>query len=165
MEQLTFSPITEENYAQVAEIYDLGLKTGMATFETKVPPFQEWDKKHIPTCRIAVMDKDRMCGWAALSKTSSRHVYRGVVEVSIYIHPACRGKGVGKTLMNKLIDESEKNGFWTLHCSIMSDNKASISLHKKCGFREIGYREKIGMREGKWYDNVLMERRSRIVGI
>lgn len=165
MSPVTFSPIDRENYPQVAEIYNLGLETGVASFETEVPGFRDWNDKYLPSCRIAVFLEDNMCGWAALTKTSDRKVYRGVAEVSIYIHPACRGKGIGYLLLRKLISESEKNGFWTLHCSIMRANAASISLHKKCGFREIGYREKIGMRDGTWYDNILMERRSRVVGI
>lgn len=157
--------ITAEQYSQVAAIYLQGLATGIATFQTEAPDWESWDKSHLPNCRLAAFDDKTMAGWAALSPVSSRCVYAGVAEVSIYISEKYRGKGVGKLLLTKLIAESEAAGLWTLQSGIFSENKASIKLHEQCGFRIIGYREKIGQRNGVWKDNIIMERRSKTVGV
>ncbi|UNY98897.1 N-acetyltransferase family protein [Zhouia spongiae] len=156
-----FGLITPGHYPQVAEIYLAGIKTGNATFETGVPSYELWDKKHLPFGRIALFTGNKMLGWAALSKVSDRCVYNGVAEVSIYVAPGSARIGIGTQLLIKLIEESEKNGLWTLQCGIMKENTASIKLHQKCGFRKIGYREKIGKLHGVWRDNIIMERRSR----
>lgn len=134
-------------------------------FKTEATDWETWDKSHLPNCRIAVIDGKQMEGWAALSPVSSRCVYAGVAEVSIYIAENFRGKGVGKYLLLKLIEESEAAGLWTLQSGIFSDNTASIILHEQCGFRVIGYREKIGKKDGVWKDNIIMERRSTVAGI
>ena len=157
--------IDPANYPQVADIYLQGIATGLATFQTEAADWETWDKSHLPNCRIAAYDGNQMAGWAALSPVSSRCVYAGVAEVSIYIAENFRGKGVGKYLLLKLIEESEAAGLWTLQSGIFSDNTASIKLHEQCGFRVIGYREKIGNKDGVWKDNIIMERRSKIVGI
>ena len=156
-------PIYEEHYPAVSAIYAEGIATGKATFETKVPSWETWDKSHLKTCRIAVSVEDQIIGWAALSPVSSRCVYSGVAELSIYVAANARGQGVGKLLLNKLILESEANGLWTLQAGIFRNNKASVALHEKCGFRMIGYRERIGKLGDQWMDNVLMERRSKVV--
>lgn len=153
------------HYPQVAEIYLQGIATGIATFQTEATDWETWDKSHLPNCRIAAFEGNQMAGWAALSPVSSRCVYAGVAEVSIYIAENFRGKGVGKYLLSKLIEESEAAGLWTLQSGIFSDNIASIKLHEQCGFRVIGYREKIGKKDGIWKDNIIMERRSQVVGI
>ena len=116
-------------------------------------------------CRIAAFEGGQMAGWAALSPVSSRCVYAGVAEVSVYIAENFRGKGVGKYLLSNLIKESEDAALWTLQSGIFSENTASIKLHEQCGFRVIGYREKIGKKDGVWKDTVIMERRSQVVGI
>jgi len=158
-------PITENLYPSIAKIYAEGLATGQATFETEVPNWQTWDQSHLKACRIAAVDQDNMLGWAAISPVSSRQVYRGVAELSIYVAAVARGKGIGKALLDELIKQSESNNFWTLQAGIFSMNKASISLHQKCGFRIIGYREKVGKLGVKWIDNMLLERRSTLVGL
>lgn len=158
-------PIEKKHYPSVANIYAEGLATGIATFETKVPSWESWHKSHLEVCRIAGMDQNHMLGWAALTSVSTREVYRGVAELSVYVAEAARGKGVGKLLITSMISQSELNNFWTLQSGIFSTNKAIISLHEKCGFRIIGYREKIARRDGIWMDNTLMERRSKVIGI
>jgi len=162
---MDFIEITEKNYNQVAEIYEEGIATGKATFETKIPKWEAWDASHLSFGRIALIENNQMLGWAALSPVSSRCVYGGVAEVSVYVAEAARGKGVGKTLLNKLKEISEQNNIWTLQSSIFRNNSSSKALHLKCGFREIGYKEKIGQLNGVWLDNVLLERRSEVVGI
>ena len=157
--------IDAQHYPQVVAIYLQGIATGIATFQTEATEWEAWDKGHLPDCRIAAFEGSQMAGWAALSPVSSRCVYAGVAEVSIYIAEHFRGKGIGKYLLLKLIEESEAAGLWTLQSGIFSDNTASIKLHEQCGFRVIGYREKIGKKDGVWKDNIIMERRSLVVGI
>jgi phosphinothricin acetyltransferase len=149
----------------VASIYEQGIATGFATFETDVPDYETWDRAHLKTCRIVAIQGDKIVGWAALSPVSGRCVYGGVGEVSVYIAANARRLGVGKLLLERLILESEKEGLWTLQSGIFPENEASIQLHKKMGFRYIGKREKIGRTvEGIWRDNVLFERRSSVIG-
>lgn len=155
-----------EDWETVAKIYKEGIDTGKATFQAEIPSFEEWDKGHMKICRLVACDGNTILGWAVLSPTSSRCVYRGVAEVSIYIGEAYRGKGVGKNILTSLINVSEENGIWSLYSAIIRENSSSIALHKNCGFREIGIREKIAkMPNGIWHDTVLMERRSKVVGI
>ncbi len=157
--------ISEENYPEVARIYGEGLLTGTATFETTIPNWEKWDAGHLSFGRILAVEKDRYLGWASLSSVSSRCVYGGVAEVSVYVSDSARGKGVGEFLLKKLIEISEENNIWTLQSGIFRDNVASRELHIKCGFREVGYKEKVGQLHGVWKDNVLLERRSKVVGI
>jgi len=152
-------PITKSNYEQVARIYQAGLDTGIASFEIKSKTWEVWNAKYLSHSRMAVMEGDNMLGWAALSPVSTRAVYAGVAEVSIYVDPVSSKNGVGTMLMNALIESSESEGIWTLQSSIFRENKASIALHLKCGFRQIGYREKVAQRDGTWYDNLLFEKR------
>jgi len=154
----------KQDWASVSKIYDEGIATGIATFETKAPSFDIWNEKFIKKCRIVAEIKDEVVGFAILSQASFRKVYQGVAEVTVYVAESKRGNGIGKHLLNALIAESEKEGFWTLQAGIFSLNKPSIELHKKCGFRVVGVREKIGEREGKWLDNHFLERRSKKVG-
>ncbi|WP_143315011.1 GNAT family N-acetyltransferase [Clostridium sp. HBUAS56017] len=154
------------HWENVKDIYFQGISTNIATFQRSVPTFQEWDSSHIKECRLVASFGEKVLGWTALSKVSSRCVYNGVAEVSIYIGEEFRGKGVGKALLNALIKESEENGFWTLQSGIIRENVKSIELHKMCGFRELGIREKVArMSNGVWHDVVLMERRSAVTGI
>jgi L-amino acid N-acyltransferase YncA len=162
---MEIKPIKENNYSAIAEIYLQGIATGHATFQTEAPEWEAWDKGHLSFCRLAAFEANEMLGWAALSPVSSRCVYGGVVEVSIYIATNARGKGIGKLLFEKLIKESEENGLWTLQSGIFPENIGSIKLHEDMGFRKIGFREKIGNMNGVWRDNVIMERRSKIVGV
>lgn len=155
--------ITEKDWPLVATIYEQGIATGIATFETDVPSWEKWDATHLPRLRYAAWSENQLLGWAALAPVSNRPVYRGVAEVSIYIDSHYMRQGVGSKLLDLIIIESEKEGYWTLQSGIFPENKASISLHTKMGFRIIGYREKIAQRHERWHDNILMERRSKKV--
>ncbi len=155
-------PLIASDFPQVAAIYKKGLATGFASFETKVPDWNTWNLKFLDCCRFVLVLNDKVIGWCALSNVSKRKVYSGVAEDTIYIDRDYQGKSLGKKLLLHLISESKKNGFWTLQAAIFSQNKSSIALHKACGFREIGIREKIAKRDGKWHDNVLMERRNKL---
>ncbi|UOY08414.1 N-acetyltransferase family protein [Muricauda sp. SCSIO 64092] len=158
--------MTQSDWSDVARIYTEGIATGYATFETNVPQYGDWDKAHIKLCRLIAEEDGSIQGWAALSPVSSRCVYGGVAEISIYIGENARGKGVGKVLLARLIEESEQAGYWTLQSGIFPENKASIKLHERLGFRFLGKRESIGKtNDGIWKDNLLFERRSKKVGI
>jgi L-amino acid N-acyltransferase YncA len=153
------------HYPEVVRIHLEGIATGNATFQTEAPSWQNWNDSHLAHSRLAAFVDDQMAGWAALSPVSSRCVYAGVAEVSIYVGAAFRGQGVGKLLLQKLIAESEKNELWTLQSGVFAENTSSIRLHESCGFRQIGYRERIGQLNGNWRDNIILERRSKTVGI
>jgi len=156
------APLTAADWPAVRAIYLEGIATGNATFETAAPDWPEWDAKHLPHSRLVSCTPAtrEVLGWAALSPVSSRPVYRGVAEVSVYIAERARGKGVGSALLNALIASSERHGIWTLQAGIFPENAASIALHRKAGFREVGRRERIGCMNGIWRDTVLLERRT-----
>ncbi|GAB3530439.1 GNAT family N-acetyltransferase [Pontibacter brevis] len=154
-----------EHYPQVKEIYERGIATRHATFETKAPEWEEWDARHLPGCRLVALADGGVAGWAALTPVSGRCVYSGVAEDSVYIHPGFRGRGIGKLLLSKLVELSEQQGIWTLQAGIFKENEASIKLHEQCGFRKVGYREKLGQMYGEWRDVYLLERRSTTVGV
>lgn len=155
-----------EDWDQVSNIYLEGINTGNATFERNVPTWDRWDKGHVSACRLVARSGKIILGWAALSPISSREVYKGVAEVSIYIGEKFRGQGIASLLMKSLVEASEKNGFWTLQAGIFVENKASIALHEKFGFRVVGIREKLGKTtQGVWRDIAFLERRSKVVGI
>lgn len=151
----------KDDWDQVAEIFRQGIETGNATFETQIPSWEKWDSAHIQSCRIVATIENVVIGWAALVPVSSRKVYAGVGEISIYISNRYQGLKIGTRLLERLIDESEKEEFWTLQAGIFPENKASIKLHQNHGFRIIGYREKIGQMKGVWRDTILLERRSK----
>jgi L-amino acid N-acyltransferase YncA len=153
-----------EDWPAVREIYREGIATGNATFETEIPDWEKWDSAHRQDCRLISRNGERVLGWAAVSPVSSRRVYRGVAEVSVYVAAAARGRGVGKALLESLVQESEVNGIWTLQAGIFAENGASIALHKSCGFREVGVRRRIGKLGEVWRDVFLLERRSARVG-
>jgi phosphinothricin acetyltransferase len=157
--------LAAEHWERVSSIYLDGIATGQATFETRAPSWAEWSSGHLAAPRLVATDGGHIVGWAALSPVSSRSVYAGVAEVSVYVSSASRGRGVGKRLLEKLVVESEKNMIWTLQASIFPENIASVALHLSCGFREVGRRERIGKMNGIWRDTMLLERRSKIVGI
>lgn len=144
----------------VLAIYGAGLETRLSTFETTIPSWDSWDENHHKHSRFVFEENGKVVGWAALSPVSKRAVYAGVAEVSIYIDPDYFGKKIGSKLMERLIESSENNGIWTLYSSVFPENKATMALHEKFGFRLIGYREKIGKLDGKWRDTMLLERRS-----
>ena len=149
---------------RVREIYTQGLVRGVSTFNTECPSFEEWDASHIRECRYVYEADHMVVGWIALSPTSGRCAYRGVVEVSVYVDDRYHGQGIGTELLKRECAESEKAGFWSLYAAIFSINRASLAIHRKCGFREVGFREKIAKdRFGAWQDTVLMERRSPVI--
>jgi L-amino acid N-acyltransferase YncA len=149
-----------QDWAAICTIYAEGIATGNATFETDYPDWEKWNGSHVQGCRLVARAGDDVVGWAALSRVSTRAVYAGVVEVSVYVAESARGRGVGAALLTALIAESEEAGFWTLQASIFPENVASVKLHERCGFRLVGRRERIAQRDGRWRDTVLMERRS-----
>jgi len=153
------------HWNEVRRIYEEGLSTGNATFQTSAPEWEEWDKAHIESSRLIALDNGQMVGWTALTPVSSRCVYGGVAEVSIYVADSARGKGVGKILLKELIASSEAGNFWTLQAGVFPENIASIKIHEASGFRVIGKREKIGRMDGIWRDTILLERRSKTVGL
>jgi len=153
------------HWPEVRAIYLEGLATGDATFETEAPDWERWDASHLRACRLVALAEDgRVAGWAALGPVSARKVYAGVAEVSVYVGAGFRGRGLGRALLEALVRESESEGIWTLQASIFPENAASVALHKSCGFREVGRRERVGKLRGRWRDTVLLERRSQTVG-
>lgn len=165
MLEVRIDQMTEQSWADVARIYESGIATKNATFQTEAPDWESWDSAHRKDCRlIAVMDH-KIIGWAALSNVSSRCVYSGVAEVSLYVDSDYRGQGIGDQLMDALIRESELNGIWTLQAGIFPENIGSLRLHHKHGFRTIGLKERIGKMDKIWRDVALLERRSQVVGV
>jgi L-amino acid N-acyltransferase YncA len=161
----TIDTLHLSHWEAVRSIYLEGIATGNATFETEALDWETWNRNHLSFARLAARSGDDVVGWAALSPVSSRRVYAGVAEVSVYVAAAARGMGVGRSLLVALIEEAERNGIWTLQAGIFPENLASIALHKSCGFREVGRRARIGLLRGVWRDVVLLERRSRTVGV
>jgi L-amino acid N-acyltransferase YncA len=153
------------DWEAVRLIYGEGIATGDATFETEVPEWEDWDRSHARDCRLVARRGGQVVGWAALSPVSARRAYAGVAEVSVYVALPARGQGVGRALLRALIEESERRGFWTLQAGIFPENEASIALHRACGFRIVGHRERLGRMCSVWRDVVLMERRSEVVGV
>ena len=162
---MTIIPLTDAHWPAVRAIYEAGMATGNATFETQAPEWEAWDQAHLGHSRLVAVDAaGTVRGWAALSPVSGRCVYGGVAEISIYIGAGARGQGVGRQLLAALIAASEAHGIWTLQAGTFAENVASIGLHTQAGFRVIGYRERIGRHHGVWRNTVQLERRSPTVG-
>ena len=159
-------PLLASDWEQVRKIYLQGIATGLATFEQSAPEWLAWDAARLPAPRLVARGEDgSLAGWAALSPVSSRCVYGGVAEVSVYVAEDQRGRGVGLALLTALVEQSEAAGLWTLQAGIFPENTASVALHHRCGFRTVGCREKLGQLDGEWRDVLLLERRSRVVGV
>lgn len=166
--EVVITALEPGHWEQVRVIYLEGIATGAATFETAAPAWERWNLNHLPFARLVALDEknpESVKGWAALSLVSARPAYAGVAEVSVYVRKAARGHGIGKNLLERLVQESENNGIWTLQASVFPENQASIQLHKTCGFRQVGIRERVGNLNGTWRDTVLLERRSERVGV
>lgn len=153
------------DWEDVKEIYEEGIYSKNATFETQAPSYEKWMETAHPECHLIAEEDNQVLAWAKVLMTSARPVYAGVGEVSIYVHPDAKGKGIGKRLLNELIRVSEEHGFWTLKAVIFPENQASVALHKSCGFRKVGTHERMGKMDGIWRDNIVFEKRSTTVGI
>ena len=152
------------DWAQVKAIYLEGIATGHATFETDAPSWDVWDEAHLRFARLVARDGQTISGWAALSPVSRRPAYAGVAEVSVYVAANVRNAGIGRALLAALIPESEKNGIWMLQAVVFPENAATIALHLRCGFREVGRRARIGKLNNEWRATILLERRSALIG-
>jgi phosphinothricin acetyltransferase len=161
---INIRPATRDDFAAIHRIYQEGIDTREATFQTRAKTQDEWEASVLELCQLVAVLGGRVVGWAALSAVSTRWVYRGVAEVSVYVASENWGQGVGFALLSHLVTCSERHGFWTLQASIFPENKASLHIHTKCGFRVVGTREKIGQQNGVWRDTVFLERRSKVVG-
>ncbi len=164
---ITIRAFQQADWPLVQTIYQQGIDTKDATFQKKAKSWDQWHRSTLPVCRLVAVagDNETVVGWAALSSVSRRQVYTGVAEVSIYVSLTQQGQGIGQKLLQTLIAESEKNEIWMLQAGIFPENGGSITLHKKCGFREVGLREKVGKMDDVWRDVILLERRSRVVGV
>lgn len=170
MDSPVIRPMCPDDWDAVHAIYAAGIATGEATFESEPPAWEAFDAVRLPEHRIVAGDAGRVLGWAAVSRVSSREVYRGLVEHSIYVDPQAQGRGVGRLLLAALIESTEAAGIWTIQSSIFPENAASLALHQKLGFRVVGTRERIaqishGPKAGHWQDTLLLERRSGVVGM
>jgi phosphinothricin acetyltransferase len=154
-----------EDWPAVEAIYAAGIATGNATFETATPTWEAFDGTRLPSLRLVADAEGQVVGWAAVSAVSDRCVYAGVVEHSVYVAPSSQGRGVGRLLLTALIQQSEARGIWTIQSGIFPENAASLALHEGCGFRIIGTREQVGCHDGRWRDVVMVERRSKLVGV
>ncbi|HEU5216250.1 MAG TPA: GNAT family N-acetyltransferase [Gaiellaceae bacterium] len=160
---MTLRELRLDDWPAVRAIYEEGIRSGDATFETEPPSWERFDAAH-PQLRLVAERDGSVLGWAALSPASPRHCYRGVGEVSVYVAGEARGAGLGRALLERLVELSEQSGYWTLTAGVFPENEASIRLHTACGFREVGVRERIGQLGGVWRDVLLLERRSALVG-
>jgi L-amino acid N-acyltransferase YncA len=156
--------LRSDDWPEVARIFEEGIRTGNATFETEVPTWEAWDAAHLPEHRLVAERDGRVVGWIALAPVSSRCCYAGVAEVSAYVAEGARGAGVGKALLGAVIESSERAGIWTLETGVFPENAASVGLLQRLGFRVVGTRERIGEMHGMWRDVVFLERRSEVVG-
>jgi L-amino acid N-acyltransferase YncA len=152
--------LTKDDWPAVKAIYEQGIAGGNATFETEAPSWDEWDRTHLEGHRLVALQDSDIVGWAALSPVSERCVYQGVAANSVYVADSAHGRGVGRALLEELVARSERDGIWTIQTGIFPENEASIELHKRCGFRVVGVRDRIGQHHGVWRDVVFMERRS-----
>jgi phosphinothricin acetyltransferase len=152
--------LREDDWPSVADIYAEGVRSGQATFETEAPGWERWDAAHLPGPRLVAELDGEVVGWAALTPYSSRHVYRGVAEDSVYVAGRAQGRGIGRALLEELVARAGADGIWTIQAGVFPENEASLRLHERCGFRRVGVRERIGQHDGVWRDVVLLERRA-----
>jgi L-amino acid N-acyltransferase YncA len=164
MSQRVIEAMSPEDWPEVRRIYEQGIATGNATFETEAPDWAAWDEAHLADHRVVARLDGTVVGWAALAPVSRRPVYGGVAEVSVYVADEMRGRGVGRALLSSVVRSSERAGIWTLQTGIFPENEASLALHRRLGFRQLGVRERIGQHRGVWRDVIFLERRSLSVG-
>jgi phosphinothricin acetyltransferase len=163
MDAPTIEPMTAAHWPAVRAIYEQGIATGDATFETAAPGWEDWDAGHLDGHRLVAVLDGLVAGWAALSPVSERLAYAGVAEASVYVAASAAGRGVGRALLDRLVGGAEAAGIWTVQAGIFPENAASLALHRRCGFRTVGVRERLGKLDGRWRDVVLLERRSPLV--
>jgi phosphinothricin acetyltransferase len=163
-DEIAIRPMTPNDWPAVSAINEAGIAAGDATFETEPPSWERFDASHRPDLRFVAIEDGGVVGWAAAAPVSDREVYRGVAEHSVYVDPAWQGHGVGRELLEALIDAAERASVWTLQSGIFPENTASLALHRSCGFRVVGTRERIGGDHGRWRDVILLERRSAVAG-
>ncbi|MBC8152203.1 MAG: N-acetyltransferase [Bacteroidetes bacterium] len=156
--------VQPDDWPAMAAIYQQGIDTGDATMETQAPPPEKMALSYLETPQLVIEQAGAVVGYALLTAVSGRCVYAGVAEVSLYVSASHRGQGIGRQLLSQLITDSEQQGIWTVQAGIFPENTASVAVHKQCGFREVGYRERIGQRNGQWRDVLLLERRSKTIG-
>jgi phosphinothricin acetyltransferase len=161
---LRIDPMLTTDWPAVRAIYLEGIATRQATFETQAPSWEAWDASHFPFARLVAREAETVVGWGALSPVSARKAYVGVAEVSVYVAESKRNAGLGRKLLEVLIDESEASGIWTLQAVMFPENSGSVALHRRCGFRDVGYREHIARLDGAWRNTILLERRSPRIG-
>ncbi|MEV4617695.1 N-acetyltransferase family protein [Asanoa sp. NPDC049573] len=159
----TIRPMTSVDWPAARRIYQDGLDTGLASFETEAPEWPAFDGSRLPSHRFVALLNGAIVGWVAVSRVSTRAAYAGVVEHSVYVDPAARGNGVGSSLLGALIASTEEAGIWTIQSGVFPANIASLRLHAAAGFRVVGTRERVARRDGEWRDVVLVERRSKVV--
>jgi phosphinothricin acetyltransferase len=163
--EIIIEKMKDGDWPEVRDIYQEGMNTGDATFESQAPDWEHWDKTHLRDCRLVAKSERKIVGWAALSPVSNRCVYDGVAEVSLYVKDSFRRCGIGSVLLKATIEESQRKGIWMLQSMTFPENTASIALQNAYGFRHVGVREKIGCMNGRWRDVVLLERRSKEIGV
>jgi L-amino acid N-acyltransferase YncA len=149
-----------DDWSQVRAIYDAGIATGQATFETEPPTWESWHARHGPDLRFVAVERSAVAGWVAAGRVYPRACYAGVIEHSVYVSPDRWGRGIGRLLLDALTDAADAAGYWTIQAGIFPENRASVALHRACGFRVVGRRERLGRLDGVWRDVLLLERRS-----
>jgi L-amino acid N-acyltransferase YncA len=152
--------LRQEDWPAVKAIYAQGIAGGDATFEAEAPSWEDWNRSHLEGHRLVALEDGEVVGWAALAPVSERCVYAGVAEDSVYVADEAKGRGIGRALLEELVGRAERDGIWTIQAGIFPENESSIELHRRCGFRVVGTRERLGEHHGVWRDVVLMERRS-----
>lgn len=152
-----------DDWPAVAQIFEEGIATGNATFETEVPSWESWDDAHLDGHRFVAERDGQVVGWIALAPASKRPCYEGVAEISVYVAESARGEGVGSQLLAAVVESAERDGIWTVQTSVFPENEPSLALLRRFGFRTVGTRERIGRLHGVWRDTVLVERRSEVV--
>jgi L-amino acid N-acyltransferase YncA len=160
---MRIGPLGAGDWPAVRAIYEAGIATGDATFETDVPDWPAWDAAHLTDHRLVARDDGTVVGWVALAPVSDRRAYAGVAEDSIYVAPDAQGRGVGRALLAAVVASADRGGIWTIQTGIFPENQASVRLHQACGFRVVGVRERLGRLHGRWRDVLLLERRSPAV--
>jgi len=163
--EITVEPMNEAHWPDVCSIFLEGIATGNATFETLAPTWEQWNRAHLHIARLVARRGNTVAGWTAMSRVSQRSCYAGVAEMSVYVATWARGQGVGDALMKAAIRASESAGIWTVQGVVFPENQASLKLCLSNGFREVGRQERIGKRAGVWRDTILVERRSKAVGL